>query len=200
MWALREFAPPAGDTFDPMPYVMLQSLVDDAVPAGMPAYARSECPLDDAGIDTLATAAAQMTLADVASAPARQGGAIARVPKDATAFRFREAAAMLTLAAMWPDSADPGHQHRDWARTTWQQMRPRLPAAATSTICARKAATVSARPTGQPRGTGSSPSSDDSTPTTSSSATRTSRQIAERNGYPGSASAALRCYRPPRSP
>ena len=30
---------------------------------------------------------------------------------------------MLTLAAMWPDPTDPGHQHRDWARTAWQQMR-----------------------------------------------------------------------------
>jgi hypothetical protein len=114
------------DTFGPMPYTVLQSLVDDAVPAGMPAYARSEWsrPLDDAGIDALVTAAAQMTSPMSQVLLRIMGGAIARVPEDATAFRFRDAAAMLTLAALWPDPTDPGHQHRDWARTAWQQMRP----------------------------------------------------------------------------
>jgi FAD/FMN-containing dehydrogenase len=123
---LREFAPAAMDTFGPMPYTVLQSLVDDAVPAGMPAYARSEWsrPLDDAGIDALVTAAAQMTSPMSQVLLRIMGGAIARVPEDATAFRFRDAAAMLTLAALWPDPTDPGHQHRDWARTAWQQMRP----------------------------------------------------------------------------
>ena len=61
--ALREFAPAPLDTFGPLPYTALQSLVDDAVPAGKPAHARSEWlrPLNDAGIDALVTAAAQMT-------------------------------------------------------------------------------------------------------------------------------------------
>jgi FAD/FMN-containing dehydrogenase len=52
------------------------------------------------------------------------GGAIARVPADATAFRFRQAASMLTVAAMWPDPAEPGEQHRAWCRTQWEALRP----------------------------------------------------------------------------
>jgi FAD/FMN-containing dehydrogenase len=124
--ALREFAPAAMDTFGPMPYTVLQSVVDDAVPAGMPSYARSEWvrPLDETGVDTLVTAAAEITSPMSQVLLRIMGGAIARVPQGATAFRFREAAAMLTLAGMWPDPTDPGHQHRDWARTAWQQMRP----------------------------------------------------------------------------
>jgi FAD/FMN-containing dehydrogenase len=124
--ALREFAPATMDTFGPMPYAVLQSLVDDAVPAGMPSYARSEWlrPLDETGVDTLVTTAGEMTSPMSQVLLRIMGGAIARVPQGATAFRFREAAAMLTLAGMWPDPTDPGHQHRDWARTAWQQMRP----------------------------------------------------------------------------
>jgi FAD/FMN-containing dehydrogenase len=123
---LREFARPAADLFGPMPYPVLQSLFDDGVPPGQSAYARSEWlgPLDDAGIDALVTAA------EVKTSPMSQvllrimGGAIARVPAGATAFRYRDAAAMLTLAAMWPDPADPGQVHRDWTRAAWTAMRP----------------------------------------------------------------------------
>jgi FAD/FMN-containing dehydrogenase len=123
---LREFNAPAFDTFGPMPYTALQSMVDQAVPFGLPNYTRSEWlrPLDDAGIDALLRAAADM------SSPLSQvllrimGGAIARVPTDATAFRFRDAAAMLTCAALWPDPAAPGTQHREWAHTAWNRLRP----------------------------------------------------------------------------
>jgi FAD/FMN-containing dehydrogenase len=52
------------------------------------------------------------------------GGAVGRVASDATAFRYREAAAMLTLAAVWTDPADPGEEHRAWTRRSWEAMRP----------------------------------------------------------------------------
>jgi FAD/FMN-containing dehydrogenase len=52
------------------------------------------------------------------------GGAISRVPAGATAFRFRDAAAMVTLAAMWPEPADPGAAHTAWARDSWTALRP----------------------------------------------------------------------------
>jgi hypothetical protein len=109
-----------------MPYTALQSMVDDSVPAGLASYARSEWlgPLDDGGIDALVATAEQM------SSPTSQvllrimGGAIARVPDDATAFRFRNAHAMTTVAAMWPDVTDPGEHHRAWARNSWERLRP----------------------------------------------------------------------------
>jgi FAD/FMN-containing dehydrogenase len=124
--SLREFGAPAADLFGPMPYTALQSMVDESVPAGLASYARSEWlgRLDHRGIDALVTAAEQMTSPMSQVLLRIMGGAIAEVPGDATAFRFRSAHSMLTIAAMWPDVTDPGEQHRDWARTSWQRLRP----------------------------------------------------------------------------
>ena len=98
---LREFAPPSLDTFGPMPYTALQSMVDQAVPFGLPSYARSEWlqPLDDTGIEAMVRAAAEMTSPLSQVLLRIMGGTTSRIPPDATAFRFRDAAAMLTCAA-----------------------------------------------------------------------------------------------------
>jgi FAD/FMN-containing dehydrogenase len=123
---LREFAPPAADLFGPMPYTAVQSMVDDGAPHGLASHTRSEWlrPLDDAGIDTLVSAAEAMT-SPLSQALLRiMGGEITRVGPDATAFRFRDAAAMVTVAAMWPDPADPGPAHQQWCRSSWTALRP----------------------------------------------------------------------------
>lgn len=123
---LREFATPAADLFGPTPYTVLQSMVDDSVPAGLASYARSEWlgRLDDTAVDALVSSAEQTTSPMSQVLIRVMGGAIARVRSDATAFRFRGANAMTTIAAMWPDVSDPGEQHRAWARTAWQRLRP----------------------------------------------------------------------------
>ena len=123
---LRKAGEPVLDTFGRMPYTALQSMVDDAVPAGVASYARSEWlrPLDSAGTETLLAAASEPTSPMSQVLVRIMGGAIARVPADATAFRFRDAASMLTVAAIWPDPADPGEQHRAWCRRQWGALRP----------------------------------------------------------------------------
>jgi FAD/FMN-containing dehydrogenase len=123
---LREAGEPVLDTFGRMPYTALQSMVDDALPAGVASYARSEWlrPLDSAGAEALLAAASEPTSPMSQVLVRVMGGAIARVPADATAFRFREAAAMLTVSAMWPDPADSGEQHRAWCRAQWEALRP----------------------------------------------------------------------------
>ncbi|MEV6767350.1 FAD-binding oxidoreductase [Nocardia sp. NPDC051030] len=123
---LRTVANPIADLFGPMPYTVLQSMVDAGAPPGLACYARSEWlgPLDDGVIDALITAAVEITSPLSQVLLRVMGGAIARVPEDATAFRFRSAQAMLTLIAGWPDPTDPGDQHRDWARTAWERFRP----------------------------------------------------------------------------
>jgi FAD/FMN-containing dehydrogenase len=123
---LREVGEPVLDTFGRMPYTALQSMVDDAVPAGVASYARSEWlrPLDAAGTEALLAAASEPTSPMSQVLVRVMGGVIARVPADATAFRFREAASMLTVSAMWPDPADPGEQHRAWCRAQWEALRP----------------------------------------------------------------------------
>ena len=124
--SLRDFGAPAADLFGPVPYTALQSMADQSVPAGQATYARSEWlgPLDDAGVDALVSAAGQITSPMSQILLRIMGGAIAQVPGDATAFRFRSAYAMATIAAMWPDVTDPGEQHRAWAQASWQQLRP----------------------------------------------------------------------------
>ena len=51
------------------------------------------------------------------------GGAVARVPNDATAFGHRDAAYDLIIAAIW---SEPGEQeaHIDWARRFLDAMQP----------------------------------------------------------------------------
>lgn len=123
---LRRFGTPAADLFGPMPYTMLQSIADDAVPPGLASYVRSEWlgPLDETGIDALVSAA-EGTTSPMSQVLLRvMGGVIARIPSHATAFRFRAASSMVTIAAMWPDVADPGVPHRAWTRTTWERLRP----------------------------------------------------------------------------
>jgi FAD/FMN-containing dehydrogenase len=123
---LRKVGEPVLDTFGRMPYTVLQSMVDDSVPAGIASYARSEWlrPLDSAGTEALLAAASEPTSPMSQVLVRVMGGAIARVPADATAFRFRQAASMLTVSAMWPDPAEPGEQHRAWCRTQWEALRP----------------------------------------------------------------------------
>lgn len=109
-----------------MPYVALQSMVDDAVPSGAASYLKSEFlrSLDRGSIDRLVEGWATM------STPMGQvllrllGGAIARVPAATTAFAHRDGTWMLTVAALWPDpSADPT-PHRTWTREVWEAMLP----------------------------------------------------------------------------
>lgn len=123
---LRTVGTPVADLFGPMPYTALQTMVDDSAPAGLPSYARSEWlgPLDDQAVAELVSAAAQFTSPMAQILLRITGGALARVPAEATAFGFRSATAMLTVAAMWPDQADSGAAHRDWTRATWLSLQP----------------------------------------------------------------------------
>lgn len=114
------------DTFGALRYTALQSMADAATPPGLAAHVRSEWlgPMSGDAVDALVEAAERMTSPLNQTLVRIMGGAIARVPPDSTAFRFREAAAMLTLAALWSDSSDDGEPHRAWARSAWTALRP----------------------------------------------------------------------------
>ena len=51
------------------------------------------------------------------------GGAVSRVPRDATAFACRDASFMLTAASGW-QPGEPREPHVTWARSTWAAARP----------------------------------------------------------------------------
>ena len=53
----------------------------------------------------------------------QHGGAIARVPVDATAFANRSASHNVVLRASWNDRADAASR-TDWHKTTWKGIAP----------------------------------------------------------------------------
>jgi len=111
----------AGD----MPYVAIQSLADPFAPPGRANQARSEWM---SGLSA-ATAADLVALAGARSSPHGQivlhqmGGAVARVPRDATAFSRRDAALMMLANAAWTPGEDPA-PHRAWVQRVWEAVLP----------------------------------------------------------------------------
>lgn len=121
--ALRAQEPDV-DTVEVQPYTAVQQWFDDGVPHGRRYHVRSEWlgELDDGAVTELVTAAAEMSSPFSQVLVRRLGGAIDDVAPDATAFRFRDAAYMLTIASGWDDGAD--EPHVAWSRRTWERLQP----------------------------------------------------------------------------
>ncbi len=105
---LRSFGPPAVDLVQPMPYVALQQLLDPPNPKGMRNYWTADffAGLPDEAIETFVERATAPVspLTQLIILPG--GGAIARVPEDATAFGNRDAPFNVHYLSMWPDPVD----------------------------------------------------------------------------------------------
>jgi hypothetical protein len=113
----REVAEPIADLLGPMPYQVIQSLLDPLWVKGIHSYfkATNLSRLDDSLIDRLT----EIHLA----APGPQceihvhqmGGAVGRVAEDATAFAERSMPFVLNAVTGWHDEA-LGAAHAEWAR------------------------------------------------------------------------------------
>ena len=123
---LRDFGPPVVDTLREVTYVELQQSVDPLIPPGRSAYVKSDFlgPLDDEALEVLARHHARATSRHCQILLHQMGGAFGREPSGGTAFPNRDAAWMLTVAAIWTDPAEPAEPHIAWARALWQEMRP----------------------------------------------------------------------------
>jgi FAD/FMN-containing dehydrogenase len=124
--AVRRFGPPMADQVGPMTYVQLQQMMDEALPPGLHVYWRAEFLKgldDDALLETL------VARYDAAPSPLdillieQMGGAVARVPRTATAFPHRDAPYNLAILSRWTDPADRD-MHIRWARETHDAVRP----------------------------------------------------------------------------
>ena len=114
---LRAVAEPVADLLGPMPYSVIQSLIDPLWPKGIRAYFKSTnlSGLDDGVVDALCE--------EHLAAPGPQceihvhqmGGAVARVPADTTAFPEREMPFVLNAVTGWHDAAGTD-AHVEWAR------------------------------------------------------------------------------------
>lgn len=115
---------PHVDTVEVQPYTAIQQWFDDGVPHGRRYHVRSEWleELDGQAVTELVAAAAEMSSPFSQILVRRLGGAIGDIAPDATAFRFRDAAYMLTVASGWDDG--PDEPHVAWSRRTWERLQP----------------------------------------------------------------------------
>ena len=117
---------PAVNGVVPKPYVVHQKMFDAALPHGRHYYWRSHKlgPLDDASIAALIGQAEAIT-SPLSSIPLfTQGGAVARVPEDTTAFANRDAMHDVNIVASWmPDDPEPD-RHIAWVRSFFGALEP----------------------------------------------------------------------------
>jgi FAD/FMN-containing dehydrogenase len=103
----RGLAPVVADVFGPMPYVAMQSLLDPLYPRGMWNYFRSAffSDLGATTVDALISSYSQAPNAVSELHIHHLGGAMGRVPAEATAFGTRDREYILNVVARTPDSA-----------------------------------------------------------------------------------------------
>jgi FAD/FMN-containing dehydrogenase len=104
----QEIGPPAVDLIDRIPYMAFQAIVDPFSPKGWLNYHRGEhlASFPDEAIDAYVEHGARVKSPMSQSIVFRHGGAISRVPEDATAASHRDAPYMWHPIAAWSDPAD----------------------------------------------------------------------------------------------
>jgi FAD/FMN-containing dehydrogenase len=125
MKPLRAFDTPLLDAIQPMPFPMMQQLLDGAAPEGLQNYWKSAFlrELSDTAIDEIVKYGNQATSPMSAVIVEQYGGAMSRVADDATAFAHRKAGYDLAMLSVWtnPDESD---RHIGWARSFADAMTP----------------------------------------------------------------------------
>ncbi len=123
--SVRAFGSPMEDLIQPMSYCDVQQAFDADFPAGLNHYWKSSnlATLGDGAIDTMIAFAKEAPSARPMIFLERFGGAVARVPDEATAFGHRDAEWDLVIAAIWSDEGEQ-EAHVEWARSFWDAMQP----------------------------------------------------------------------------
>jgi FAD/FMN-containing dehydrogenase len=113
----RTVAEPIADLLGPMPYTMIQSLIDPLWPKGINAYfkATNLASLNDGLIDAFCELHVSAPGPQCEIHVHQMGGAVARVPEGATAFAERSMPFVLDAVAGWQDAAAT-EEHVVWAR------------------------------------------------------------------------------------
>jgi len=114
---MRDVAEPIADLLGPMPYGVLQSLLDPLWPKGIHAYfkAVNVSGLDDGLVDRLCAVHLEAPGPQCEIHVHQMGGAVGRVADDATAFPERSMPYVVNAVTGYQDP-DAGDAHRDWAR------------------------------------------------------------------------------------
>jgi FAD binding domain/Berberine and berberine like len=131
MLALRRFGTPLVDLLAPSRYAAFQRGMDDTVPHGWHYYwkATSLAGLSDEAIAVIAGHAYAARSPRSYAAIFHMGGAVARVPRGATAYAGRDLAHNIVIDAVWlPDeSGEHAAAETAWARRFLHALEPHSP-------------------------------------------------------------------------
>jgi len=128
---VRAFAPvagfgkPLGGAIAPKPFLTHQAMFDAGQPKGRLYYWKSEY-LDALNDDTdriLLTHARRIESPHTAILCFQLGGAMHRVPENASAAGHRNAGFVVNIAGAWDDPAE-SDRHTTWVRECWEEIRP----------------------------------------------------------------------------
>lgn len=122
---LKAFGPPVVDLVEPMPYTVVQTLLDPANPPGRHNYWKAELldELSDEAIDTIAVHAAKIGSPFTLLVVLPHGGAISDVGEHETATGGLGANYGVHANSMWEKPTE-SETHIAWAREFMQAMRP----------------------------------------------------------------------------
>ena len=116
---------PAVTMVQPMPYVALQELIDGANRHGLRNYWSADFygELPEEALETLCASATRAVSPLTQAICVRGGGAVGRVPEDATAFGNRAALYNVHYLSMWADASEDG-RNVAWTRAILAAMKP----------------------------------------------------------------------------
>jgi FAD/FMN-containing dehydrogenase len=126
--SLRRFGRPLVDLVGPTRYIDHQRGLDDTVPHGWHYYWKGAnlAALSDEVIDTVAEHSYRATSPLSYTAVFHAGGAVARVPREATAYSGRDAAHPMVIDAVWLPEQDDALRATEtsWARSFFDALHP----------------------------------------------------------------------------
>jgi Berberine and berberine like len=125
MKPLRQMGTPIADAVGPHPFTGWQTALDPLLTPGARNYWKSHAfaDLDDGLIDVLVDYANRLPSAETEIAFAHLGGAINRVPADATAYPHRDVAFHVNLHTRWRESTEDA-TCMAWARSLFDACKP----------------------------------------------------------------------------
>ncbi len=121
---LRALATPVIDAVRPMPYPEIYHFTEQqAAPQVIALRSMFAHSLSDATLDATLAAMERATSPFSLVQFRVLGGAVERVPADATAFAHRHQPYLLMVLGLWLDPTEDGAKHAAWTETLWQTVR-----------------------------------------------------------------------------
>jgi len=122
---LRDFGPLLADQVGPLPYIALQSIVENFNPPGLRNYWKSNYlrDLSDAAIDVMVDHYTTVPAPHTHVVVEHLGGAVCRVGHDETAVDHREALYNFLIVGMWANAAEDD-KVIGWVRDLWGALQP----------------------------------------------------------------------------